>query len=102
LRLGCGFQAAAGEFPQFEHVSHKAARSHKEQVLRSFGQLAAEARLRNPQRLARQLLLLMDGASASARMFGASGPAAEVAEAAQALIDAKSGKNLHKPMKHKP
>jgi AcrR family transcriptional regulator len=87
---GCGFQGAAAEFPEAAHPAHKVALAHKHQVLERFSALGREAKLRSPEGLAEQLLLLMDGAWVAARMFGPKNPAARVAEAAQALIDAHS------------
>jgi AcrR family transcriptional regulator len=87
---GCGFQGAAAEFPDPAHPVHKVALAHKRQVLERFTALGRQARLRSPETLAAQLLLLMDGAWVAARMFGPRNPAARVAEAAQALIDARS------------
>ena len=52
--------------------------------------LAQEANLRDPETLADQLLLLMDGAWVAARMFGPHNPSAQVAAAATTLIDAHS------------
>jgi AcrR family transcriptional regulator len=88
--LGCGFQNAAAEFPDAAHPAHKVALAHKRQVLERFTALGREARLRSPETLAGQLLLLMDGAWVAARMFGPRNPAARVAEAAEALIAAHS------------
>ncbi len=88
--LGCCFQATASEFPELDHVSHTTARSHKEQVLRRLEELAAQDHLQNPKRLAGQLLLLMEGAWAAARMFGSKSPAVHVAKAAKTLIEASS------------
>jgi AcrR family transcriptional regulator len=87
---GCGFQGAAAEFPDPAHPAHKVALAHKRQVLERFAALAREARLRSPETLAEQLLLLMDGAWVAARIFGPRNPAARVAEAARALIAARS------------
>jgi AcrR family transcriptional regulator len=87
---GCGFQNAAAEFPDATHPAHKVALAHKRQVLERFTALGREARLRSPETLAAQLLLLMDGAWVAARMFGPRNPAAKVAEAAEALIAAHS------------
>jgi AcrR family transcriptional regulator len=86
--LGCAFQGAAADFPDNDHLNHQVAIAHKNQVLERFTKLAASAGFMKPKRLARQLLLLMDGAWASARMYGAKGPAAEVVAAAQTLIEA--------------
>lgn len=87
---GCGFQGAAAEFPDPAHPAHKVALAHKRQVLERFTALGREAKLRSPEALAEQLLLLMDGAWVAARIFGSKSPAARVADAARALIAAHS------------
>lgn len=86
--LGCTFQGAASEFPELDHPGHRVALAHKRAVLERFAGLARDADLRDPDSLAAQLLLLMDGAWVAARMFGPDNHAGSVAEAAQALIDA--------------
>jgi hypothetical protein len=87
---GCGFQGAAAEFPDPAHPARKIALAHKQQILDRFTALGHEARLRSPETLASQLLLLMDGAWVAARIFGPKSPAARVADAARALIAAHS------------
>ena len=72
--LGCTFQGTAAEFPAQDHPGHRAARAHKEAVLGRLRELAAQAGAREPSRLAGELLLLMDGAFAAARMFGRPAP----------------------------
>ncbi|HET9012454.1 MAG TPA: hypothetical protein VFN38_11605, partial [Gemmatimonadaceae bacterium] len=86
--LGCTFQLAAAEFPERGHPGHATALDHKQAVRARLGDLAAAAGAREPAALADELLLLMDGAFAAARMYGRSSPAARVATAARALIDA--------------
>jgi AcrR family transcriptional regulator len=88
--MGCTFTGAAGEFPSLEHIGHAAALSHKKQVLAKLSELAKAARLRQPQALAEQLLMLMDGAWNAARMFGPGNHAGQVAAAAKTLIAASS------------
>ncbi|MCI0443919.1 TetR/AcrR family transcriptional regulator [bacterium] len=88
--LGCAFQAAVADFPDLEHLNHKAAQNHKTKMLDYLARLAKEAGIRNPKGLARQLVLLMDGAWASARMYSTNGPASELAGAAEALIAAST------------
>jgi AcrR family transcriptional regulator len=87
--LGCAFQATAAEFPTHDHPGHRVAEAHKRAVLRRLRGLAAEAGARDPEELARELLLLMDGAFAAARMFARLSPAASVPAAAATLIDAQ-------------
>ena len=88
--LGCTFQATAAEFPNPDSRAHRVAMDGKEELRRRFRELAEQAELRDPASLADQLLLLMDGAYASARMFGPTNPARHVADAARALIEAQS------------
>ena len=86
--LGCTFQAAASEFPELEHPGHEVALAHKRRLLERLAELARDAGLAEPDALAAQLLLLMDGAWVAARMFGPDNHATTVATAARALIDA--------------
>jgi hypothetical protein len=88
--LGCAFQTAAADFPDLDHLNHKAALNHKTKVFRYITDLAKKTGLRNPKGLARQLVLLMDGAWASARMYNNGGPATELAKAAESLIVAST------------
>lgn len=81
-------QGSAAEFPDVRHPAHRIALAHKLRVRRRFSDLATQARLRHPDVLAGQLLLLMDGAWVAARMFGPDNPAVHVADAAEALIAA--------------
>lgn len=86
--LGCAFQATAAEFPQAGHPGHKIARAHKRAVIKRLAALARDAGARDAEELASELLLLMDGAFAAARMFERRSPASSVAPAAVALIEA--------------
>ena len=86
--LGCTFQAAASEFPELDHPGHEVALAHKRRVLARLAGLASDSGLADPDGLAAQLLLLMDGAWVAARMFGPDNHATSVVGAAQALIDA--------------
>ncbi len=87
---GCPFINVATEFPEEDYAGHQVAFQHKQAVRARFTQLAEEAGARQPEKLANALLLLMDGAYMAARMYGASpsNPGADVAEAAQWIIDA--------------
>jgi AcrR family transcriptional regulator len=87
--LGCAFQGAAAEFPAQDNPGHRAARAHKQAVLERLAELAADAGARDPAQLARELLLVMDGAFAATRMFGRASPAAAAPAAAAALLDAQ-------------
>lgn len=84
---GCPFLNVATEYPEADYPGHQVALKHKQTVRERFRKLAKEAGAQNPNVLADQLFLLMDGAYMAARMFGPKNPAAHVSEAAQALID---------------
>jgi AcrR family transcriptional regulator len=86
---GCPFLHAATEFPAFDHPGHAVALKHKRAVRQRLQELATEAGARQPELLAGQLHLLMDGTYVQARMFGPNNPALHVAQAAQELIDAQ-------------
>lgn len=86
---GCIFQVAAAEFPDSCHPNHAAARTHKQALIARLATVCIEAGARDPQVLAEQLLLLMDGALVAARVFGPANHARHVAAAARTLIDAQ-------------
>jgi AcrR family transcriptional regulator len=88
---GCPLINAATEFPELDHPGHRVAIEHKQSVRARFHQLAEEAGAKRPEILADQLFLLMDGAYVAARIFGTDNPAAHLASAAEALIDAQVG-----------
>ncbi len=87
--LGCPFLNAAVDFVDRAHSAHQAALENKQAMRQRLAQLAQEAGAREPQRLADQLLLLVDGAMMAARVFGPDNPARGVAAAAATLIDAQ-------------
>ncbi|HET8669130.1 MAG TPA: TetR/AcrR family transcriptional regulator [Candidatus Saccharimonadales bacterium] len=86
---GCPFINVATEYPETDHPGHQVALEHKQSVRARFRQLAKEAGAQNPEALADQLFLLMDGAYVAARMFGTKNPASHLASAAKTLIDAQ-------------
>jgi AcrR family transcriptional regulator len=88
--LGCTFVGAAVEFPATVHPGHRVAAAHKVAVLERLHGLAKAAGAREPQALAEELLLLMDGAWSAARVFGSGNHARRVAQAARALIKEKT------------
>lgn len=86
---GCPFLNVATEYPETDHPGHKIALEHKQSVRAKFRGLAKEAGAREPEVLADQLFLLMDGAYMASRMFGVKNPASHLASAAKILIDAQ-------------
>lgn len=87
--FGCSFQHAAADFPNPDHPGHRVALAHKQAVLARLCALTTAADAREPQTLAGQLLLLMDGAFIAARIFGPNNHAVSVAQAAVALLAAQ-------------
>lgn len=87
--FGCPFLNVATEYPDPDYPGHKIALQHKESVRQRFRDLAAQAGARNPEVLADQLSLLMDGAFMAVRMYGPKNPAMNLAGAAESLIDAQ-------------
>ncbi len=87
--LGCAFVGAAGEFPEPDHPGHRAAVEHKRAVVGRLSQLAAQVEARDPNALAEELLLIMDGAWSAARVFGPGSHGRRAAEAARALISSR-------------
>jgi AcrR family transcriptional regulator len=85
--LGCSFQKAAAEFPERVHPGHLVALTHKDGVRDRLRQLAVDAGASHPDQLADALLLVMDGAFASARMYGPDNPGRHAGAAARALIE---------------
>lgn len=86
---GCSCLNAAVEFPQLDHPAHQVAFQHKQDVRTRFHDLATQAGARQPDVLADQLLLLMNGALMQGRMQGPTDLASTVVQAAKALIDAQ-------------
>jgi AcrR family transcriptional regulator len=88
---GCPFLNVATEYPETDYSGHQVALEHKQSVRVRFRQLAKEAGATNPEVLADQLLLLMDGAYMASRMFDTKNPATHVTEAARVLVDSALG-----------
>jgi AcrR family transcriptional regulator len=84
---GCAFQHAAIEFPHLEHPAHQAAIQQRQGVRDRLRDLAEQAGARQPELLADQLLLLMDGMLMYAQMRGPGDLISPVVQAAIALID---------------
>lgn len=86
---GCPFLNVATEYPETDYPGHQIALEHKQSVRIRFRQLAKEAGAQEPEVLADQLFMLMDGAYMASRMFGTKNPALHLARAANTLIDAQ-------------
>lgn len=88
---GCTFINAAAEFADPDHPIHGAAAEHKRLVLGYLRGLAEAAGAAQADVLARQLMLLVEGAIVIAQVSGQAGAAAEARGAAEILIAAALG-----------
>lgn len=84
---GCSCLQAVVEFPQPDHPAHQVAFQHKQDVRTHFRDLAAQAGAREPDLLADQLLLLMNGLLMQGRIAGPISAIASVVQAVKVLID---------------
>ena len=87
--LGCAFVGAAGEFPEPDHPGHRVAAEPKRAVVARLRELAERAGARDPNGLAEELLLIMDGAWSAARVFGPGSHGRRAAAAAKAVISSR-------------
>ena len=100
---GCPFINVATEFPEADYPGHQVALKHKESVRLRFRQLIEGTGARHPEVLADALVLLMDGAYLSARMYGPTigNPAGNVAEVARRFdrcsLQGKLSRFIQKP-----
>jgi AcrR family transcriptional regulator len=87
---GCAFVNASAEAPADSPIQEAAA-EYRAWIRGVFEDLARQAGAPEPERLARQFVLLYDGAAISARMDRGSKAAACARVAASALLDASLG-----------
>ena len=84
---GCPYVGASVENALPEHPAHQLAAAHKRAFAQRLAATAAEAGARDPDTLARQLALLLDGAAAQGVVYDSAQPAVAARAAAAALID---------------
>jgi AcrR family transcriptional regulator len=88
---GCPFLMALAEFPDPQHPAHRAAVTMKTWVRDRLGQLTAQLTTRRdtePELLADQLALVMEGVYASAQALSARGPARHARVLAELVLNA--------------
>ena len=88
---GCPFLNTGTEFPEPDHPARGIILANKQAVRVRLRTLAAAVGARDPDVLAQQLQLLIDGAYAIGQSLGPEGPAKTVADAGRALIAAQIG-----------
>ena len=87
---GCAFANAAAEIPDPDHPARIVARLHKEGVREHLAALAKEAGFDEPEALAERLLLLLEGAAATAAMRRSGEPLEVAHSVALELLEARS------------
>jgi AcrR family transcriptional regulator len=85
---GCTFQGVSCEFPETSNAGHQVAIASKRKVIARLAALAERAGLGNPDAVAEQLFVLMEGIWASVRVFGSNAPLDHVVDAARAILAA--------------
>lgn len=86
---GCAMANAAVEITEKDHPARKVIEAHKTRLRLRLADLCRAARAREPDFLADQLFLLMEGAQVATLTLGVRGPAKNVARAAEALIESQ-------------
>jgi AcrR family transcriptional regulator len=84
---GCMFVKAASEFQEVDNPIHAQAARHKALLLEHFRDLAALAGANDPALLARQLLILKEGAIVAAQVEGCREATVQAKAAATTLLD---------------
>jgi AcrR family transcriptional regulator len=85
---GCPFLMALAEFPDPQLPAHAGAVATKAWVRGQLGELSAALAVSDPDGLADQLAVVMEGVYASAQALGADGPARRARAIAGTLMDA--------------
>ena len=86
---GCPFANAAAEIPDPDHPARGVARRHKEGVGGHLAALAEEARFDEAHNLAERLLLLLEGAAATAAMRRSREPIGVAKSLGRELLEAR-------------
>ncbi len=85
---GCMFIKASSEYQESDHPIHRQSADHKSMLEAHITQLADRAALADPGTLARQLLLLKEGAIVTAHLGHTDNPAQDAKAAALQVLDA--------------
>ncbi|BAL93161.1 putative TetR-family transcriptional regulator [Actinoplanes missouriensis 431] len=83
---GCATLNVTSEFPDESHPAHQAALAHKREVLHWLREQAAQAGAANPDALADQLMIVLDGAQVLAAAMGPEGPSSRMRALVEGLL----------------
>ena len=84
---GCAQLNAAAEFPESNHPARKIARSHKHEMRRRLKNLSDRLKVDDPDELAGQLAVLINGAFVSSQLFKTGEAIPLLQKAAVALVE---------------
>ena len=85
---GCALVNAAVELPDPDHPARRVVEGCKSRIRDLIGELCRKAGLRDPELLADELFLLVEGARVTIQSLGPRGPAQRLAEMFQTLVAA--------------
>jgi AcrR family transcriptional regulator len=86
---GCPFLSASAEFPELDQAAHESALAHKTAMRDRFIALAQAGGAADAHSVGEQLLLILDGAFSSKRVFrSAESPVRQLLPLARMIIDA--------------
>ena len=91
---GCAVANAAVELPEKEHPARAIIEAHKTAQRESVARLCRAAGFENPDQLADELFLLLEGARINVQSVGNLGPGSRFCEMATALIAAQTNRRL--------
>ncbi|SDQ19427.1 TetR family transcriptional regulator [Pseudovibrio sp. Tun.PSC04-5.I4] len=86
----CMFIKASSEYPESDHPIHRQTVEQRTILLSNILHLVRLAHLKEPEQLARQIVMLQEGAIVTAHFGNCANPAADAKHAANALIEAAS------------
>jgi AcrR family transcriptional regulator len=90
---GCALANAAVEIPEKDHPARQVIEKHKRDQREHLAKLCREAGFRDPERLADEMFLLLEGARVNMQSVGPKGPCHRTAELLRALL--KSSARTH-------
>lgn len=94
---GCPFLNVMAEIAEAEHPAYQCAVQHERALRDRLAQLSRQAGARDPDQLADQLLLVVNGALVSASLFGEASPAHQLKTLGAYLIDRQLESTQPKP-----
>jgi AcrR family transcriptional regulator len=90
---GCPFSNAAVELPEKDHPARRVIEEHKQGQRERMAELCRAAGLTEPESVADDLVLLLEGALVAAQSMGHQGPACNFVRSAERVIAAHRGTN---------